>query len=306
MFAKRIKTGSKLNPSLFEDSANQSNEEKPNESRPLANEVKTEILDPVVPESEANNETVAKSQTIVLLPTDKLYSDQTTHTGKKRDYDVFDDPLQLLKKKAHFRSACNVDFNPSLCKDFHDNGYCGWGASCLYAHDRSDYKAGWELDNQWEKEQRTKIERDQRIKQKKALDPDFNSSDDDLSESELKVRKSFEKCFICGSNFKTPLLASCSHIFCEKCILFEFKKTKKCPICGLKLTGIFNDGAAMVHLKQTTLKANNKKSQIEKQISDTPHYLIKLADSKILKETGAHSNADEYEPVIVNPDELRR
>ena len=306
MFAKRVKTGSKLNPSLFEDAAIQPTEDKPKDSNPQENNEKIENMDSIAPDIDVTEEAIEKSQTIVLLPTDKLYGQKSTHIGKKRDYDVFNDPLELLKKKSHFKTACNVDFNPSRCKDFHDNGYCGWGASCLYAHDRTDYKAGWELDNQWEKEERDKIARSQRIRQKKALDPDFNSSDEDLTESELKIRKSFEKCFICKADFTTPLLASCSHIFCEKCILAEFAKTKKCPVCGLKLTGIFNDGAAMIKLKQSSLKSAKKEIRIRKDLNDAPHYLRKLADTKVLKQSGAHINANEYEPVIVNPDELHR
>ena len=39
-----------------------------------------------------------------------------------------------------------IDYNPSLCKDYNENGYCSWGSTCIYAHDRSNYKRGWELD----------------------------------------------------------------------------------------------------------------------------------------------------------------
>ncbi len=39
-----------------------------------------------------------------------------------------------------------------LCKDYHDTGYCCFGDSCLYIHDRGDYKSGWELEKEWEKE----------------------------------------------------------------------------------------------------------------------------------------------------------
>jgi len=43
----------------------------------------------------------------------------------------------------------NIDYNPSLCKDYHDTGYCCFGDSCLYIHDRGDYKSGWELEKEW-------------------------------------------------------------------------------------------------------------------------------------------------------------
>lgn len=45
--------------------------------------------------------------------------------------------------------TCNFDYNPSLCKDFKETGSCTFGASCLYIHDRGDYKMGWEMENEW-------------------------------------------------------------------------------------------------------------------------------------------------------------
>ncbi len=48
----------------------------------------------------------------------------------------------------------NIDYNPSLCKDYHDTGYCCFGDSCLYIHDRGDYKSGWELEKEWLEEQK--------------------------------------------------------------------------------------------------------------------------------------------------------
>jgi hypothetical protein len=28
-------------------------------------------------------------------------------------------------------------------------GYCGFGDSCKFLHDRSDYKYGWQLEREW-------------------------------------------------------------------------------------------------------------------------------------------------------------
>ncbi len=28
-------------------------------------------------------------------------------------------------------------------------GYCGFGDSCKFLHDRSDYKYGWQLEQEW-------------------------------------------------------------------------------------------------------------------------------------------------------------
>lgn len=51
---------------------------------------------------------------------------------------------------SNVRFNCRFDYNPSLCKDYHDTGYCTFGDSCIYGHDRGDYKAGWELEKEWE------------------------------------------------------------------------------------------------------------------------------------------------------------
>ena len=51
-----------------------------------------------------------------------------------------------MRAPKHIRSTCRFDYNLSRCKDWHDNGYCAFGDSCLYLHDRGDYKTGWELE----------------------------------------------------------------------------------------------------------------------------------------------------------------
>lgn len=37
-----------------------------------------------------------------------------------------------------------IDYNPELCKDYKETGRCNFGDTCLYIHDRTDYKSGWE------------------------------------------------------------------------------------------------------------------------------------------------------------------
>ena len=39
-----------------------------------------------------------------------------------------------------------MDHNPELCKDWFVSGYCVFGNSCIYIHDRYDYKSGFELE----------------------------------------------------------------------------------------------------------------------------------------------------------------
>ena len=36
-------------------------------------------------------------------------------------------------------------FRVEICKDYKETGYCSFGDSCKFIHDRSDYKSGWEI-----------------------------------------------------------------------------------------------------------------------------------------------------------------
>ena len=38
---------------------------------------------------------------------------------------------------------------PDICKDYKETGFCGYGDSCKFLHDRGDYKSGWQLEREW-------------------------------------------------------------------------------------------------------------------------------------------------------------
>lgn len=48
-----------------------------------------------------------------------------------------------------FLTACvdhRFDYQPDICKDYKETGFCSYGDSCKFMHDRGDYKSGWELE----------------------------------------------------------------------------------------------------------------------------------------------------------------
>ncbi|KAF5834076.1 hypothetical protein DUNSADRAFT_9390 [Dunaliella salina] len=51
-----------------------------------------------------------------------------------------------LRASMYVRSTSIMDYNPSLCKDYKETGFCSYGDSCKFMHDRGDYKMSWELD----------------------------------------------------------------------------------------------------------------------------------------------------------------
>lgn len=51
-----------------------------------------------------------------------------------------------LRANVHARVSCRFDYQPDICKDYKETGFCGFGDSCKFVHDRSDYKGGWEIE----------------------------------------------------------------------------------------------------------------------------------------------------------------
>ncbi|CAF4337507.1 unnamed protein product [Rotaria sp. Silwood2] len=54
-----------------------------------------------------------------------------------------------IRAPVHFRVSTRWDYQPDICKDYKETGYCGFGDSCKFLHDRSDYKHGWQLEQEW-------------------------------------------------------------------------------------------------------------------------------------------------------------
>ncbi|GFE54132.1 zinc finger protein [Babesia ovis] len=93
---------------------------------------------------------------------------------------------------TNVRTTLRIDYQPDVCKDYKETGYCGFGDSCKFLHDRSDYKAGWQIENEWEQAQalkrqklQKKLDRWQRKVQKNLADPEaVSSGSDDETNSE--------------------------------------------------------------------------------------------------------------------------
>lgn len=194
----------------------------------------------------------------------------------EKNYQQYDDSEQLIRKKAQCKSGINVDFNPSVCKDYHDNGYCTWGNSCLFAHDRTEYKKGWELDKEWEEEQLLKLknERKARIEKTKT-----------------------DECFICKKKeYKLPVETNCQHIFCEECIIRHFRSSKNCPICKVLLNGIFNILKVVSPSSKASLESEINRDRNFNHLSD---YIQPIKRHFKQKDNKTEDYFD-IEPVFVN------
>ncbi|KAG2486209.1 hypothetical protein HYH03_015171 [Edaphochlamys debaryana] len=142
-----------------------------------------------------------------------------------------------LRGSQYVRVSARFDYQPDVCKDYKETGYCSYGDTCKFMHDRGDYKSGWELDKMWEEEQKRKAE---------ALAKGWNPDAD--GEEEEEARREDDElpfaCFICRENWEAcpspPVVTRCKHYFCEKCALKHNSKTSKCAVCGQGTQGIFN------------------------------------------------------------------
>lgn len=138
-----------------------------------------------------------------------------------------------LRASAHIRVSARFDYQPDICKDYKETGYCGYGDSCKFMHDRGDYKSGWQLEKEWDETEKAR-KRNLALKGDDDIDGEPEDEDDDDDDA-LPFA-----CFICRQPFVDPVVTRCKHYFCEHCALKHHAKNKKCFVCNQATNGIFN------------------------------------------------------------------
>jgi RING finger protein 113A len=174
---------------------------------------------------------------------DGLYRGQAGYlsTITKRDGTGSDAKMKTgpIRATAHIRSITIMDYQPDVCKPYKETGYCGFGDSCKFMHDRGDYLAGWQLDQ---------------------IDPNDGTAPEPEEEEEMLPFA----CLICKQEFDDPVVTKCGHYFCMKCAVERFKKSPKCYACGAATNGIFQKAEKLL-LK---LEAKRKRRMEEKGITE--------------------------------------
>ncbi|KAF8268608.1 hypothetical protein EI94DRAFT_1771515 [Lactarius quietus] len=143
------------------------------------------------------------------VPDDGLYHGQKsykTHIKKSQEVPKSMRTGPVRSNNSTIRTVTITDYQPDVCKDYKETGFCGFGDTCKFLHDRGTYLAGWQLD---------KLAANP---QKQAEDPSGSDSDDDLPFACLIGR----------------------HPFTDPSSLDRFAKTPKCAACGAPTGGIFN------------------------------------------------------------------
>ena len=153
---------------------------------------------------------------------------------------------------AHLRATVRWDYAPDICKDYKETGFCGFGDSCKFMHDRSDYKFGWQLEK--EIEQGT-----------------YGADDEDDDKYKISSDEDDDlpfKCFICKESFTKPVVTKCRHYFCEKCALEQYRKSQRCFACGAQTSGVFNPAKDIMAKLQKAEKEAALHNEEEKGSSD--------------------------------------
>merc|ERR1711865_848126 len=138
-----------------------------------------------------------------------------------------------VRASQHYRATVIFDYKPDICKDYKDTGYCGYGDSCKFMHDRGDYKSGWQMEKEWDEKQKAED------KKKRERDAAIARGEDVDIEEEVDDGLPWA-CFICRNDFKDPVVTKCSHYFCSKCAIDNYKEDTACACCKEPTGGIFN------------------------------------------------------------------
>lgn len=201
------------------------------------------------PKGQTNNENRLREQFSVSAEDDKRKNDATAQrldvggddTSTTKGFKGVRKPFGPMRAPAHLRTSVRVDYQPDVCKDYKETGYCGFGDACKFLHDRSDYKAGWQLDQDWATRQKQRRE-----KLMRGEDPDAPVStvesnaanaglNDDVDDDGLPFA-----CFICRADFKKPVMTLCEHYFCEDCALTRMQNEGTCAVCNKQMRGTLN------------------------------------------------------------------
>ncbi|ELP83386.1 RING finger protein 113A, putative [Entamoeba invadens IP1] len=134
---------------------------------------------------------------------------------------------------THFKKNTYFDYQPELCKDYYETGYCGYGDNCKFIHDRSLTKSSLTLEREFDERQKRDAEKSVQEISKKDDVMKKQKIEDGAEEAQKKV------CPKCKKEYdeeRTIMVMKCGHYICCDCCI----GTKKCPLCDKPTTGVFN------------------------------------------------------------------
>lgn len=177
-----------------------------------------------------------------------------------------------IKASKFIRTTSRFDYQPDICKDYKDTGFCGFGDSCIYLHDRTDMKTGFALEQEWELKKKREEERKEKEMESfcRAVNGNGNEGKNLNGDDENKMEEDGlpYACHLCRGAFKDPIVTQCGHYFCQSCVLKRVQEEcdPTCPICNQDMNGVFNYPTKLV----------NKKKRAVGRSGTWEEYLIKM------------------------------
>uniref|UniRef100_A0A0N4W0Y5 CG4973-PA n=1 Tax=Haemonchus placei TaxID=6290 RepID=A0A0N4W0Y5_HAEPC len=154
-----------------------------------------------------------------------------------------------IRAPQFLRQTVRWDYAPDICKDYKETGFCTFGDSCKFLHDRSDYKHGWEIERDYASGKLNKVDE---------TNYEINEDEDEFPED----------CYICGKPFVSPVVTRCKHYFCETCALNAFRKNKRCAVCGENTGGVFNIAKDLIAKLSGKAKEKRRKEESDSDLGE--------------------------------------
>jgi RING finger protein 113A len=209
----------------------------------------------------------------------KVYRGQKAYRPYTEKPEGFDSRVNSghgpARAPVHYRATSRFDYQPDVCKDYKDTGFCGYGDACKFLHDRSDYKSGWQLERDWEEAERAK-------RHEAALEelegPSGGNAGSGAGSALFLPKKSGVDddrlpfaCLICREPWHAksrPVVTRCEHYFCEACALQHSVKTRRCFVCAENTAGIFNSAKAIQAKIDARVEAEAAEGELDAKYDD--------------------------------------
>lgn len=182
---------------------------------------------------------------------------QKQTTFIQRNPDAPNRSIGPIKAPTNIRTITVTDFAPDVCKDYKTTGFCGFGDNCKYLHAREDYKAGWQLDKEWE----TVTKGKKNIGGTTVARAGRGGGEEEEEDEDAELEGVPFACIICREGYKHPVVTRCGHYFCEACALGRYRKDPSCAACGSGTGGVFNVAKGLKKLLDRKREAAAKRRE---------------------------------------------
>ncbi|KFY67731.1 hypothetical protein V496_01431 [Pseudogymnoascus sp. VKM F-4515 (FW-2607)] len=182
---------------------------------------------------------------------------QKQTTFIQRNPDAPNRSIGPIKAPSNIRTITVTDFAPDVCKDYKTTGFCGFGDNCKYLHAREDYKAGWQLDKEWE----TVTKGKKNIGGTTVARAGRGQGEEEEEDDDAELEGVPFACIICREGYKHPVVTRCGHYFCEACALGRYRKDPSCAACGSGTGGVFNVAKGLKKLLERKREAAAKRRE---------------------------------------------